>query len=417
MLRTLLTCSLIAAMSPVAVAAVDDPASPMFSIGGFGTFGVVHSSQNKADYTSAPDQAVGAGHTQSWSAAVDSLFGVQLSANLTPKISAVLQVVAQQNYDDRYWPHLEWANLKYQVTPDFSLRIGRTALGVFLVTDSLKVGYANPWVRPPIELYNLVSITSNDGIDASYRLALGDASNTLQVAVGRAEYKYPTPNSTAVVTARSKDQVSFVNSYERGFVTVRTSYGQARVSVAAYDPLFDAFRQFGPQGEGIADKYDVDDRMVSFFGLSAGYEPGPWFAMAEWGRVNSHSVLGNKTGWYLSSGYRLGDFTPYGIYARTRTDTSGSDPGLTLAGLPSLLAAPAQALNAGLNASLATSITTQRTMSVGARWDVVRSVDIKLQFDHTNLGANSRGWLTNLQPGFPLGSSLNLIAATIDFVF
>src|ERR1700722_11012106 len=120
MLRTLISCGLIATMSPTAAVAADDPASSMFSIGGFGTFGMVHSNQNKEDYTSAPDQAVGAGYTNSWSAAVDSLFGVQLSANLTPKFSAVLQVIAQQNYDGRYWPHVEWAKLKYQATPDFS---------------------------------------------------------------------------------------------------------------------------------------------------------------------------------------------------------------------------------------------------------------------------------------------------------
>jgi len=417
MLRQLITCSVITAMSSTAAVAAGDPAAPMFSIGGFGTAGVVHSDQSNADYTSSPEEAAGAGHTHSWSAAVDSLFGMQVAANLTPKFSAILQVISQQNYDDTFRPHVQWANLKYQITPDFSMRIGRTALGVFLVTDSLNVGFAIPWVRPPIEIYNLISITSNDGIDASYRLELGNASNTLQVAAGQEDYKYPVPNSQVVGTAESRDQVSFVDSYEWKFATVRLSYGQARISIAAYDPLFDAFRQFGPQGMGIADKYNVDDRLVRFFGLSASYEPGPWFAMTEWGRVNSHSVLGNKTGWYVSSGYRFGKFTPYAIYAGTRTDTSGSDPGLNLSQLPPNLAAPAQALNAGLNASLATSITTQRTLSAGMRWDLVRSVDLKLQIDRTNLGADSRGWLTNLQPGFRLGSSVDLISATIDFVF
>jgi hypothetical protein len=416
MLRTLITCCLIA-MWATAVAAAEDPAESMFSIGGFGTFGVVHSNENKADYTDEPDEAVGAGHTHRWSAAVDSLFGVQVSANLTSQFSAVLQLIAEQNYDASYRPHVEWANIKYQFTPDFSMRLGRTALGVFLVTDSLNVGFANPWVRPPIEVYSLVSITSNDGIDASYRFALGEASNTFQVTAGRADYKYPVADSQAVITANSREQISFVDSYERGFATVRASYGQARVSVGAYDPLFDAFRQFGPQGIGIADKYDVDDRLVSFFGLSASYEPGQWFAMGEWGRLNTHSVLGNKTGWYLSGGYRLGKITPYAIYARTSTDTPGSDPGLNISELPPYLATPALALDGGLNSALATSITTQATASVGARWDVMRSVDLKLQYDHTKLGADSRGWLTNLQPGFALGSSVDLISATIDFVF
>jgi hypothetical protein len=389
-------------------AAADDPASPMFSFAAFGTLGVVHTDQGKADFVSEASEAVGAGYTHSWSPAVDSLVGAQVTVNPAPRLSAVLQVISQQNYDDTFTPHVEWANLKYQFTPDFSMRLGRTAIGLFLVSDSRYVGFANPWVRPPIEVYGLVSVSNNDGVDASYRLPMGDANNTFTVTYGRDVYRY---------AARAGAGIGSVTStYQRGFATLRLNYGRTHVSIPAFDGLFDAFRQFGPEGADIAERYDVDGRLIEFYGLSASYEPGPWFAMAEWGRVVTDSVLGNKTGWYVSGGYRFGSITPYLTYAQVRVDSNTSDPGLNLAGLPQNLAAIAGSLNAGLNASLA-AIASQRTVSTGARWDFTRNVDFKLQIDRTTLGANSQGSLTNIQPGFQRGSSLDVFSATMDFVF
>jgi hypothetical protein len=416
MLFKTFACSILAVACPAAAFGSDAPASPMFSLDGFGTFGVVHSDQDRADFIAQPFEAEGAGYSHRWSVGVDSLFGLQATARLTPELSAVVQVISQQNYDASFTPHVEWDNLKYQFTPDLSVRVGRTALGLFLVTDSRHIGFTNPWVRPPIELYGLVSVTSNDGLDVSYRLEMGALSNTFQATIGQTRYKFPVPNGDDVGTANVKKQLSLVDSYEWGPTTMRLTYGQAHVTIAAFDPLFDAFRQSGPQGAGIADKYDVDDRIVSFFGFSASYEPGDWFAMAELARVKTHSVLGNKTGGYISGGYRLGKVTPYVTYAQIKADTSISDPGLNLSGLPPAVAGFAQTLNAGLNAALAT-IASQRTASIGARWDIKQSVDLKLQFDRTKLGENSQGWLTNLQPGFQRGSSLDVISATIDFVF
>jgi hypothetical protein len=127
-------------------------------------------------------------------------------------------------------------------------------------------------------------------------------------------------------------------------------------------------------------------------------------------------VFGKRSAWYASGGYRLGKFTPYVTYARTKSESNTSDPGLTLAGLPPFLAGPATGLNAGLNAVLG-SVPVQKTVSVGARWDFAKSAALKLQFDHTRLGAGSPGTLINLQPGFQPGGKFNVFSATIDFVF
>src|SRR5882672_4713402 len=111
------------AVAPYGARAAEADA-PMFSFSGFGTLGVVHSSETQADFTSSILKPNGAGHSHSWSADVDSLIAAQVSANFTPRLSAVLQVISEQHYDGTYRPHVEWANIKYQFTPDFGVRVG-----------------------------------------------------------------------------------------------------------------------------------------------------------------------------------------------------------------------------------------------------------------------------------------------------
>jgi hypothetical protein len=54
---------------------------------------------------------------------------------------------------------------------------------------------------------------------------------------------------------------------------------------------------------------------------------------------------------------------------------------------------------------------------MGVRWDFMKDVDCKLQVDHTRNGAGSPGILLDLQPGFRPGGTVNLISASLDFVF
>jgi hypothetical protein len=393
---------------------IQESALPALSFAGFGTFGVVHSSEDNAQFTGSELTPTGAGYGHSWSAGVDSLLAAQVTANVTTKLSAVLQVIAAQNYDDTYTPHMEWANIKYQFTLDFDVRIGRTALPIFMLTDARDVNYASPWVRLPVELYDLVPVTANDGIDATYRKQIGAGTNTIQFTAGGSDTRFPTSDGPGTVHARGLR--TFSDTFEEGFATVRLTYGRSRVAITKFDPLFDAFRQFGPQGVAIADRYDVNDRLVNFLGVGASYDPGNWFVMSELGHFATHSLPGDNTGWYVSGGPRLGRLTLFATYAARKVESNRSDPGLTVAALPPTLAAAATELNATLNAQLG-SVDIQNTISMGVRWDFIKDMDCKLQVEHTRNGAGSPGMLKDLQPAFRPGGIVNLISATLDFVF
>jgi Gram-negative porin len=399
--------------SPAGVrAAAEDLSASMFSFSGFGTLGLVHSSEDRADFVANPLQPSGAGYTRPWSPDVDSRLGVQVTAQFTPQLSAMLQVISEQNYDNTFTPHVEWADISYQPTPEFTVRVGRMVLPTFLLSDSRKVGYASPWVRPPVEVYDLSPVYDNDGVDTSYKMHLGGFVNTLVGSYGKNDFGVPPQGGTL----DDNHQWAIADTVEYDALTLHVAYLRSSITYRTLDAVFDAFRQFGPQGTALANQYDLDNKLGQQITAGAIYDPGQWFLMGEWGRRILHSAIVDSTAWYLSGGYRLAKFTPYLTYAEVKADSNTSTPGLNVTTLPPYLAGPATSLNAALNEILATN-PIQKTMSVGFRWDVMKDIDFKMQYDRIALGAGSAGTLANIQPGFQLGSIVNLFSVAIDFVW
>ena len=390
---------------------------PSASFSGYGTLGIARSDDDRADYLVDAFKPDGPGHSDKISLKMDSRIGGQAMAELSPRLSAVVQVLVQQDYDDRWRPRVEWANVKYQVTDELSVRAGRVVLPVFMVTDSRRVGYANPWMRPPVELYSLVPVTNSDGADVAWRLPVAGWTNTVQATFGRSNSHFPNASGFDAGIAEARRIVAVVDTVESGAFTARLTLGQARLTIAAYRPLFDAFRQFGAVGGNeIADRYNADDRRVTFAGVGVNYDPGPWFAMGEWARFDTHSIVGRKSAGYASAGARFGKLTPYATYARLKGESPRSDPGLPVAILPPQVAPLAAQANAVLNRQLA-ALPDQSTVSLGMRWDFMRSAALKVQWDRVRLGHGSYGTFGNVAPDFPLGGTVNVYSAGVDFVF
>jgi hypothetical protein len=395
-----------------ALAQADDRAtSPSWSLSGFGTAGAAYSDHADADYVSSPLQTSGVGHSGHWSAELDSRLGIQLNVKLDPQWSAVLQVISEHQPDHSYRPAVEWANIKYQITPDLSIRFGRIALPMFLAADYRKIGYAYPWVRTPVEVYGAIPISHSDGVDATYRWNRGGLKNLTQVYFGRTNLKLPGGDR---IQARKLAGLS--NTVEYGAVSARLSMLTSELTIDVIRDFFDALRQFGPQGAALAEHYAIDHSRASAFNIGITYDPGNWFVMGELGRMKTRSFFIDTRGAYASAGYRLGDFTPYLSYARVSLNSQAGEPGLNLTGLPPA----AVSFGAGLNAylgQLRLAVPVQRTVSIGARWDCITDVALKVQFDRVTPQGGSRGTFINVQPGFRSGHPVNVASAVLDFVF
>jgi hypothetical protein len=386
-------------------------AAPGWTLSGFGTVGAVHSSERNADYTSSVMKASGAGATRAWSPHVDSRLGAQLDVQFERRWSAVLQVVSEQGLDNSYRPRVEWANVKFQATPDLALRFGRIALPMFLTADYRKVGYIYPWVRPPVEGYGALPITSSDGADASWRWSAGRVRNASQLFYGRTDVALIAP-----LRVQARNIVGMSNTSDWGALSLRASLIGAEVTTDIGYQLFDAFDALGPAGAAITRRYEIDHKYVSVASLGANYDPGQWFLMAEASRSQSESLLGATRNAYASAGIRFGAFTSYLLVSRVRAASATSDAGLPTGGLPPALAGQVAQLNGGLNILLAT-IPQQTTQAAGLRWDLAANTALKFQYGRVTPHHGSRGTLINLTPAFRSGRTAHVASVALDFVY
>lgn len=381
------------------------------TISGFGTLGLVHSSDKQSDFTANALNPGTAGYSHDWSAAVDSRAGAQIGARLDGNWSAVLQLVTERTLNRGYGPVVEWANIQYQATPDLALRVGRVALPLFLTGDYRKAGYALPWVRPPVELYGAIPLSTSDGVDATYRWQAGDSHNVTQLTFGHTDISL-----AQGARARARRLTGVSNTTTAGALTLRASMMAAELSVDIARTLFDGTRRFGAQGEALAERYDLSEKRARVLSLGFNYDPGNWFAMGEIGRMNTNSYLGNKTAAYLGAGYRVGDLTPYALYSVSRANMETRVDGLALDGMPAPQSTAGAQLNAGLNRLLA-AIPRQYSVSAGVRWDLYPNYALKLQADRITPREGSTGTFINVQPGFRSGRPITVLSAALDVVF
>lgn len=420
--------SLIAAAVAASLAAgAQAQSAPEFKFSGYGTVGAVHSGEKSADFVADVFQPDGAGATRSTSFKPDSKLAVQADARFGEAWSAVVQVVSKYQYDGSYRPAVEWANVKFRPTASLDLRVGRVALPTSLLAESRLVGYASPWVRPPQEVYSMSAITTSDGVDAAWRSQFGGANNTLQAYYGVSESKLK--NNGKV---KSKGSWGINDSVEMGSWQLRAGYNTAKVDLVTpqLDPLYKGLAQLAAgaaavpapsfqaaagQLNALIDTYKLTDIQQSTLALGLSYDPGNWFVMSEFIDYKSDSILANSRSWYVGAGLRLGTFTPYVSYQTTKARVKHA-AAITATGAAAVDGG-ATALVAGLNTALRSTAATQDSVSLGVRWDFMKNVAAKAQFDRVHVGEGSTGRLLVPAGGTLSNRNVNVLSLAVDFVF
>jgi hypothetical protein len=401
----------------------------IFQLHAYGTFGVVHSSQDQADFVSSfSQQPQGAGHTHSWAYDVDSKAAVQLDAKITERLSAVVQLISENDYNSswtgkpnpRFRPSLEWANVKYDFTDELNVRLGRMVLPINMLSEYRNVGYSLPFIRPPVEIYGPVPFTNIDGGELTFAKHFGNVTNTVVGGIG--------DTSTRGAFGALQSNLYFIaDTIESGALTIRGTFLHNQVHApTGFGTLFTGFADAAanvPGADAAASTANYLDGRFNFqhwgniehSDLGASYDPGKWFVMSELHRYTSPGLVGGANAGFVTGGFRTHGFTPYATYARLKSFHPQA-PSIPLDGLPPMLAGYGAMLN-GIVASFGTGSESQRTLTAGLRWDFMKNVDLKVQYDNVRLDAGSTGLFVNEQPGFRLGSSASVFSATLDFVF
>ena len=378
----------------------DDDISYRFS--GFGTLGYVQTDTNDLNFTN-PGQVKGA--NKSGSFLVDSRAGGQLDVTFNSQWNTTVQALVTQNAKGDFVPALEWAFVRYKVMDSLMVRLGRLGTPGYLVSDYRYVGYSNPWVRAPLEVYDLMPLDYLDGGDITWMHALGSGTVSIQVIGGHASIDAPSPT-------QATGHVD-VNQMYGGYLTYDIGDLHLRGGVSTTHLTYTSFDLTGLLGElqyagfdSVASALRADNKRSTFTSFGATYDAHRILLMGEYGSSRSSSFLGRRKGWYGTFGYHFGSWMPYVTYAGTNKSSQSNTYAIPSYG-------PLLPLSNDVNSLVASA--PQRTTSVGVRWDVHQNIDIKAQFDHVEPNING-GDFTAVSPAYD-GHSVNVYSVVADFVF
>jgi hypothetical protein len=388
----------------------------MFKLSGFGTVGMTYSGESDADFRTGLTQPNGPGRTAKTTWDTDSKFGVQADVFFIPnKLTATVQVLADQNADKTFTPGLEWANLKWQATQEMYLRGGRLVAPTFMMSESRSVGYTQTTIRPPADTYFLNPITFIDGVDAGYQFGVGESLVNLQMSYGN----YSDELSNGGVIDADIDALLFNSTVEYGDLSVRLGLAQYDVSlssaaVTGYNNLVSQLVAGGvPNAAEIQSMTFTSGIKTNIVGLGFSYDPGSWLLQGELVKRSAESrQVTDLTSAYLLGGVRLGKWTPYGLVSMIKS-ASVSIPSID----PLIAGAPAAGAVNGSSKSLMTKVD-RTTVGLGVRYDVYKNLAIKAEYDHIQKPANSTGAFANRQGTFVVDKrSIDLFGLALDFVF
>lgn len=390
-----------------------------FRFSGFGTFGGVVTDTDRGEFIT-PGQANGATKTVDFG--VDSRVGIQGAYQFNTVFSSTVQVLSKQNGEGAYDPAIEWAFVKAQVTPKLGFRAGRIGAPYFMISDYRDVNYTNLWVRPPLETYGQVPVSHFDGADAIFQQGLGPVSLSLQLWGGRATAKLPTSDVTVTgskglnITAEFDNGLTLRAGHAQGKVTFSNAQLSGLQGFAATSAEALSATPFGAAALATAGELSTSERDSSFSGVGFSWDSGNWRLDGEYTYRHIDAYLGDSTGWFVSAGYRIGKFTPF-VYASQLKISGVAQNGFApaAAALGGGLAVLSGGIDSILNSARAGG---QRSLAIGARWDVWKSAALKAQLEHIRPIDNGVGLFKVPAGTTSLGEkNVNVLSVSVDFVF
>lgn len=398
---------------PIAAYATD---SGPVNISGFGSLGAITSSTDEVGYKrdiSDPN------HTAKGDFNFSSLsiIGLQLNANFSDSLGAVVQLVGRDSPEQNHISVLRLAALNYDATKNWQIRVGRTSPRIFLLSDSRLVGYSNLSTMPVQEFYSPLIVNYIDGIDSTYSLNKGPGTFKANISFGQTQLQFDDPFFGTPTL--KLDRVIVTNiEYDAFEWIVRFSWAKASEGKnwEGIDEIRNSARGLAAltgweEGNRLADDFTFDEGEIEFYSLGAAYDSGNVVIKSELGKIASTmDVIASIYSGYISAGYRLGDFTPYLLLAKVHTTDD-----YTLMGPPPAPAAPIAALITGyLDADY-----NQSSVSLGLRWDFALNKSLKIQWDHKSVYDNGYGlWAPTQNLRYPEDDvDVDIFSATFDFLF
>jgi hypothetical protein len=303
-----------------------------------------------------------------------NLLGLQVTGQVSEKISATAQLIARSEKD--YEVTAEWAYLTWQASDNGKVRAGRLRTPLYMYSDYLDVGYSYPWISAPNEVYYL-PFNNVDGVDYYVTGALGSFDTSFQAYFGSFDSDFAFEDGTEGF-ASLRNQMGVAATFGKDWWNFRAAYHQADLTVDIFSADLTALvggLAASPFASKVAD-VTIDEDKATFGQIGLNIDTGMFVAAAEHVEFEvKDTLLAKNVRDYVMVGVRFGDF----LFHVTGSKADDEIVEGLADGIP---ASPqTQPLINGLNAAAAARDVDREVISFGTRWDVASGTALKFQVD------------------------------------
>lgn len=282
-----------------------------YRFNGFGTAGLTH--------LGGEDQGRSFGisgqTTDAWRGDQLSKLGGQLQYGLTDALSLTVQATLKPE-QDTWKGNLEWAYLSWGAAEGLTLRAGRLRTPIYMYSETIDVGFTQPWLRLPDEVYSQVQLSNYEGGDILYSLPTSIGVLAFQVAGGQAV------NRNLFALDELHD-IDYKKIFAANASLATNDFGTLRVGYAEADIDTDLTASVIAPGGAPAsiDFLNLHRQKGRFTSIGYQYDNGTWLSSNEWTRNNIEGdQQGNSDAFYLMGGRRFGDVLVHLTYAQLDED-------------------------------------------------------------------------------------------------
>ena len=290
------------------------------------------------------------------------------------------QGLARRNHSE-YDAELTWFNAKYDFNENISMKIGRIQTTTLLNSDSIDIDYVHLWSKPPDDVYRILGISTFDGIELSYKNYFDEYDyNIVFTPYAQAE-KDLNDSADTQTKAIIDNAMNLKFNLENGPYTFQGSYTKSDVDLPYADAQLIGLQKAlsGAPFYNDMSRFSYVDKVIKVWTVGLKYDDGDFIFNSEYARMDTTSLLPSMTTYFALVGYRYNKYTPFFMYARNKADKAHFDT--------SNISGPDE-LKKALDDVLYSTDTSQKTLSVGLRYDVKPGIAVTAQVDKMSTSSN-----------------------------
>ena len=333
-----------------------------------------------------------------------SKVGIQLSFSPNSSTQITTQLVSRG--EEEWGMEAEWAYLSFKPSNSLTLRFGRQKASLYLLSEYIEVGYANPWIYAPDEVYGITGDSTYDGVTLLYTIPGNQWDTTLQGMWGN-NYFY-----TAVAgDVTLNDMISLSLTSRSEHFTLRLGYNVVTGNLPDVSIPLPTIPG-SPIVAGDTLNFTALESDIRYLTVGIIHDNDRWLLMSEYAQLEIDSWFPDVTGAYLMAGYRFGKAMPHFTIAKMSNQDPGARDIATVVRSSVTLALPDGVAGSIADASM---VQNQTTYTLGMRYELLPAVSLKAELSHITDFDDSGGQFLGSAP--PTKESVNILKFSIDSIF